>query len=684
MLFGVANAGTRAQAVRRLSAWLNCDDLILFLTDPDLKIPLPATGFRQTLPNGRAWRAFLETCRRDGHCESRLSYPNPESICPVLGFASSDGSILALIGGDPNRERYDYLAPWIPILTVALKAERSAFLATQRGIVDRQFSAQSKSLAERLDSIARENSRLYYEAEKNIVDRERVEEEQRRFVALVENSSDFIGLFSASGEMLFVNGSGLAMIGLHDPVQLSTRTFDQFFSPGQRVFSREQILPQALRAGRWTGETQFANFVSGALIDVHQTTFLITQASDKEPILATISRDVTESKRAQERLRHTAKMESLGLMAGGIAHDFNNLLTAILGNASLLVSTLDPPETALAEEIVSASERAAHLTHQLLAYSGKGQLQLKRLDLSAEVREILDLLKLPKGSNVTLLLDLQEKLPLIEADPRQIQQLILNVVMNASEAIEGRPGTVTLVTKLEYFDSKYTAGQFAVGRIDPGYFVTLEVHDTGSGMSEETRAKIFDPFFTTKFTGRGLGLAAVSGIVRGHKGALQVSSEPGNGTVFKISFPATGTIAVQQPAFVNDAQAKGTILVIDDELLVRNVAKVALERSGFKVILADDGDTGAKIFEKVSDQITLVILDLTMPRMDGEETLARLRGIRPDVPVIISSGYSEVEIRRRFASKRIDGVLQKPYGVGQIYATVQAVAGKAAAQTSNG
>lgn len=674
LLLGVADGATRAESLQHLCAWLGCESLLLFVLDPDLGIPIPAPGFPQTLQQGREWRTFVQVCRHTGTHRGVIAFPDAATPRAVNGLTLSDGSVLAFIGGHPLPERSQALAAWTPLLAMLLKASRLADIATQRATFERQATAQSQSLAERLDAVARENDRLFHESQKNLAERRRVEADQQRFVALVENSADCIGLFAPGGEVLFLNRSGLQMTGLDNLEAARTRRFEDLFHDAHRALARERIIPQVLETGRWTGETQFVNSSTGSAIDVHQTTFLITQARDLEPMLAMIARDITEAKRADERLRHTAKLESLGVMAGGIAHDFNNLLTGIMGNASLLVTLLPPADVALAEEIVKTSERAAHLTHQMLAYAGQGRFQLAPLDLSHEVREVLTVVKSSIDAHVTLQLNLPAGLPLIQADPGQMQQVIMNLVINASEALNGKPGSITLETRLQEVDAAYTAQTFGPHALEPGHYISLEVHDTGEGMSEDTQAKIFDPFFTTKFTGRGLGLAAVSGIIRGHKGALKVYSAPGRGTTFKIIFPALAVEAAPPPTVAwRDLTGSGTILVIDDEDMVRKVAKAVLEGKGYHVLLAEDGQAGVELFARVHRQIALVLLDLTMPRMGGEEALTRLRAIRPDVPVILSSGYNEAEILRRFTVQPVAGFVQKPYTATRILSKIQEV-----------
>jgi len=254
-------------------------------------------------------------------------------------------------------------------------------------------------------------------------------------------------------------------------------------------------------------------------------------------------------------------------------------------------------------------------------------------------------------------------LPCIEGDSTQLQQLIMNLAINAGEAIGAGDGTVLITTNAQDVDEDYITQLLGAGEIAPGKYVSLEVHDTGCGMDDATRAQIFDPFFTTKFTGRGLGLAAALGIVRGHKGALKVYSAPGKGSTFKVLFPASDVeIPKRAVASGRDALQGGkTVLVVDDEEVVRRVVKSMLERHGYKALLAEDGLQAVEILEQMRDEIALIILDLTMPVMNGEEALRRLKLINPDVPILLSSGYNEMEAIQRFAGKGLAGFIQKPY-----------------------
>jgi PAS domain S-box-containing protein len=388
-----------------------------------------------------------------------------------------------------------------------------------------------------------------------------------------------------------------------------------------------------------------------------------------------------ERRRLQEQLLQGQKLESIGLLAGGIAHDFNNLLTGILGGASVVLDTLpkNHPSEEVLNNVIHASERAADLTRQLLAYAGKGQFIVEPVHLSDLVRHITDLIRSSIPRSVHLLLELDPDIPAVQADAGQLQQLIMNLVINAAEAVGDKgSGAVIARTGAQSVDETYIrefemdAAAGASG-LSVGRYVYLEVIDTGTGMDEATKARIFDPFFTTKFTGRGLGLAATLGIVRSHKGALSVSSLPGAGSTFRVLFPAvTAEIVVpEEPAEARE-KVSGTVLVVDDEDVVRRTVKVALEGRGFEVVVAENGREAIELLRKNGDQISLVLLDLTMPVMSGEETLQRLREIRADVPVIISSGYSEAEARRRMGNMGALTFIQKPYTGARL---VEAISG---------
>ena len=390
-----------------------------------------------------------------------------------------------------------------------------------------------------------------------------------------------------------------------------------------------------------------------------------------------INSDVTERMRIEEQLRHTQKLESLGVLAGGVAHDFNNLLTGILGNASLALDGLSPghPQRHFLEEVIHASERAADLTRQLLAYAGKGRFIMRTVDLSAVVRDITGLVQASIGKNVQLRQQLHGSLPGIDADPGQLQQIVMNLVINAAEAIGPQGGSVLVITSVQEVDEAYIATMSSAGELlRPGRYVSLEVHDTGCGMDEETLARMFDPFFTTKFAGRGLGLSAVLGIVRAHKGAIKVYSKPGQGATVKVLLPASANpVTVAPPLPRGQLTGTGTILVVDDEDVVRQTARHTLLRYGYKVVMASNGAEALECYRGWRDAIALVLLDLTMPVMSGEETLSQLQTVDPGVRVLLTSGYNEVEAVQRFAGKGLAGFIQKPYTAAALAEKVKAL-----------
>jgi PAS domain S-box-containing protein len=385
-----------------------------------------------------------------------------------------------------------------------------------------------------------------------------------------------------------------------------------------------------------------------------------------------------DKKHLQEQLHQAQKLESLGVLAGGIAHDFNNILMAIIGNADLAMRdvSLSSPVQLKIDNIKTAAFRASDLCRQLLAYSGKGRFIVIPINLSSVVADMKNMLEISVSKMAKLRFTLKTEISVIEADVSQIQQIILNMVINASEAIGDKPGNITIVTGEMYCNRQYLDTINAYGEMSEGRYVFLDVTDDGCGMDKETIVKIFDPFFTTKFTGRGLGLAATLGIVRGHKGALKIYSEPGSGSTFRVFFPAVDGKAIdttRQELEDDDWQASGTVLIADDEEIVRKVCRNMLERFGFAVIDAANGRQAVEIFKANAEKISLVLLDLTMPEMGGEEVLREIRLIDPEVPVILSSGYNEQEVISRFIGKNLSGFVQKPYMTDILKDTIRKV-----------
>ncbi|HXS98436.1 MAG TPA: chemotaxis protein CheB [Candidatus Limnocylindrales bacterium] len=380
--------------------------------------------------------------------------------------------------------------------------------------------------------------------------------------------------------------------------------------------------------------------------------------------------DVTQLRRTEEELRQSQKMEAIGFLAAGVAHDFNNLLTGMIGNASLLLDSLPESQstTSTLQNIISGGERAAELTRQLLAYAGKGRFYLERLDLSQVVIQTGRLIHPSIPPNVQVRLDLDKHLPLLLADPGQIQQIVMNLMINAAEAVGEQGGVIQVRTGRQTVGDESLPDLFFKEAVVPGNYVFLEVRDNGSGMNEQTIQKIFDPFFTTKFTGRGLGLAAVLGIVRQHKGAIQLHSVPGRGTSFRVLLCVGEKEPTPVSTDISEAELRGsgTVLVIDDEELIRSYCKAALASYGYNVLLARNGAEGIRQFQEKATQIGLVLLDVATPGMDGSQTLERIRQVRSDVPVVVCSGFGDMDVEARFAGKQIAGFFPKPYTVKQL------------------
>lgn len=397
--------------------------------------------------------------------------------------------------------------------------------------------------------------------------------------------------------------------------------------------------------------------------------------------------DITERKQLLEQtmkleleMRDGQRLESLGRMAGSIAHDFNNLLVGILGNTSALLDEVDASSAIrpVLREIDHAAHRLADLCAQLLAYSGRGRFVIEPVDVNALVQEMVDLLGLSISRHARLRLDLALDPPHVNGDATQLRQVVMNLITNASEAIGDEPGSITLSTRRLDLDADTLERVHPGEPLVPGAYVEIEVSDTGSGMSPEVAARIFEPFFTTKFTGRGLGLAAVQGIVKSHRGAIHVTSEAGRGSVFRVILPAIEPAAAPErtrPA--SSVVSRPTVLVVDDEPTVRRVVRRVLEAAGHRVLVAEDGIEALRIWAGHRDEIRAVLLDLTMPRMDGRETFAALRAQCPDLPIVLTSGYTASEAVAGFDEGRAIAFLQKPFTSREVIAAIEIALGDA-------
>jgi two-component system cell cycle sensor histidine kinase/response regulator CckA len=495
-----------------------------------------------------------------------------------------------------------------------------------------------------------------------------------RLAAIVESSDDAIVSKDLNGIVQTWNKGAERLYG-YSAIEMMGRPMSLLLPPDRP--EEEALILKRLAKGERVDHFETTRLrKDGREIEVSLS---ISPVYDKEGIVrgaSHVARDITERRVLETQNLHAQKLESLGVLAGGVAHDFNNLLTGILGNASLVADSLHPanPNRRILTECIQAAERAAQLTRQLLAYAGKGRFVVEPINLSTLVREISTLLQTSISRKVQVRLELTDSLPTVEADAGQLQQVVMNLIINGAEAIGENVGLVVCSTTSQMVDDAYIRTLGPEARyIAPGRYVTLEVHDSGCGMDEASLARIFEPFFTTKFMGRGLGLAAVSGIVHGHKGAIKVYSSPGKGSTFKVLFPAMGVENVSQTVdFPGTCESNNqTVLIIDDEESVRSTARNTLQWHGYRTLEAKDGREALEVFRQFANEITLVLLDLTMPYMNGEEVLRELKIILPDVLVLLSSGFNEVEAVRRFTGKGLAGFLQKPYRAALLAETIK-------------
>ncbi len=508
-------------------------------------------------------------------------------------------------------------------------------------------------------------------------------ESERKYRSVIENILDVFYRSDTQGRLLMGSPSGARMFGYRSVEEMIGLPLERFWPDPEE---RTRLLAEVRAKGRALDFEAVLRRKNGSTFHASFSTHFYYDEAGRVLGTEGIIRDISERKRAEaerldleRRLLHAQKLESLGVLAGGIAHDFNNLLMAILGNLDISLSRLGPgsPARERIEQAMRAARRATDLTRQMLAYSGKGRFSVEPLDLSALVRENADLFRSAVPRSVTMDLRLAATSCLIEADPGQIQQIIMNLITNAAEAIETGSGTITLSTSVITCDEDSLAESRLAEKPSPGNFVCLEVADDGAGMDGKTAQRIFDPFFTTKFTGRGLGMSAVLGIVRGHNGAIMLDSAAGWGTKIRVLFPVhgSGVSQTQQPEAVGQGllgpAPAGTILVVDDDPIVRELCAEYVELLGYSTLTAADGEAALALVRDRADEIVCVLLDLTMPRMDGLSTLRALRGMGSDVTVLLCSGFDEQDATQRFASECFSGFLQKPYLLPELKAKLE-------------
>ena len=486
--------------------------------------------------------------------------------------------------------------------------------------------------------------------------------------ALVVNASIAV-MVHRDGLLLFVNPAGAALFGEPDGARLEGRELTALLGGATAALGAPNVAPAELTLTRRDGSRAIVEWTS-LPVDVEGGPATLALAVD---ISARKEAEV-ERQKLEEQLRHTQKLESLGLLAGGITHDFNNLLVGILGNAEIALrnDAATAELRVLLERIKTAAVRASELTGQLLAYSGKGAFHVRPLDLSSVVREMSELMDVSVPASAHLVLDLADALPAFEGNGAQVRQVVMNLITNAADAVGDRDGTITLRTSVVEADRDTLSATYVDDSLQPGQYLCLEVSDTGAGMNEATRMRLFDPFFTTKAKGRGLGLAATLGIVRSHAGAITVASTPGRGSTFRVFLPCSDrTAKAEVVPTVEGWRATGTVLVVDDEPRVRQVLTMMLTDIGFEVLEAATATACLELYRKHADSINAIMLDLVMPGGGGREVVRVLRAEGHQVPVVLSSGYSEEAIGAELRSDPHLAFLEKPYEYATFVRTLQ-------------
>jgi PAS domain S-box-containing protein len=498
------------------------------------------------------------------------------------------------------------------------------------------------------------------------------EADRDRFQAVLDATPDFVGMGDAQGRVLYLNAACRKALGIAPDEDVTGSQIASYHPPEYARRIPEEMMPIVLRDGVWHGESVLLGG-DGAPIPVSQVVIAHRDAEGNVDFLSTIMRDISDRLALEQQALHAQKLDSLGIMAGGIAHDFNNILVGIVGNLSLMQAG-DLDENERQETIQAALEagrRAAELAQEMLSYAGKAQLEVEPVSLPRVAADIQSLVTASVSKKAKLHWDWPEHLPPVMGDPTQLRQVFMNLVLNASDSLGDEPGEVRVKIGPAPLDRPQLLHSYLPD--DAEVFLYCEVSDTGDGILPENAERIFDPFFTTKFAGRGLGLAAVLGIVKAHRGAIGFETALGVGTTFRILLPAAADCEQATDAATKEVIAgyrgSGTILVVDDEETVRKFMARVLMRCGFTIIEASDGTEALEKLEATAGELVAVVLDLTMPGLDGSEVLARVRRDWPALPVVLVSGYSSA------IPADANAFVKKPFSEQELVAAVRDTTG---------
>jgi PAS domain S-box-containing protein len=595
--------------------------------------------------------------------ETRVEFAN-ECYCRIIGYTQEE----ALGKGTVDFTHGKDLQAELPMLRRLLAGEIASFS------IEKRYQRKDGTVvwARICKSVVRDQDKR----PKHIIAvAEDITERKQAEAALIENEERFRNMADTAPVMIWVSG----------PDKLCT-----FFNQGWLSFTGS-TLDQAIGNG-WTEKVHPDDrdrcYTSYSLAfdarRIYQTECRLRRAEGEYRWVLATGRprfessgafagyvgsctDITDVKRTQEEALARQKLESLGVLAGGIAHDFNNLLGGIVMNSELVLSELQggSPAAEGVASIRNVAVRAAEIVGQMMAYAGQEDTVFEPVDLSRLLNELLEFLKVSISKRATLRVTLPEKLRAVRANSAQLRQVVLNLITNASEALGEQEGFISVVvTQVKSDESAPTVSR--------GDYVRLGISDTGCGMTEETQSKIFDPFFSTKFPGRGMGLAAVKGIVRRHGGTINVRSAPGQGSLFEILLPCSSEPApeghdIAAPATTGEVvSVDGAVLIVEDEDTLRHPASKMLRREGFTVIEASDGRTGLDRFRASAAEIAVVLLDVTLPGLSGREVLSELRRIQPNVKVIVTSAYSQEQAHTTLGGQQPWLYIRKPYQLNEL------------------